>query len=176
MRLFTAIDIDDNLRNNITQVQKQLKKHNWDVKWVEKENLHITLCFIGEVEKNQLGGLQKRLAQAGGEIDSFQLTVEKLQILKRRVVSLSMNGEAPQFAKLQKGIKNAVDDKGTKTYPPHITLGRFRRGSSFSSNANNLPAFSYDAYVKVNSFALYSSSLTPQGPIYTKMSSFSLGF
>ncbi len=50
MRLFIAADLSDEQKNIISFLQKELKVHFRNVKWVEPEALHITLKFLGEIE------------------------------------------------------------------------------------------------------------------------------
>lgn len=178
MRLFTAIDINDNLRNNITQFQTQLQQYNWDIKWVGKKNIHITLCFIGNVAERDLEKLRSGFAKIAKKVSPFELKVDNLQIIKGRIISLAVGGDVEEFAKLQNVVAGALKESGlkkeVKTYPPHITLGRFRRGKRLSSNVVNLPDFGCSKPIKVNCFSLYSSQLTPKGPMYSIEGTFSL--
>ena len=52
MRLFLAIDIPENLKEEVAKFQEQFKIKG--IKLVEKENLHITVKFLGEVDEEKL--------------------------------------------------------------------------------------------------------------------------
>ena len=59
-RIFFALEVPDNLRRQITQLQQEVPVNTGDIKWVEKNNLHITLYFAGEVEEAKLQILLER--------------------------------------------------------------------------------------------------------------------
>ncbi len=173
MRLFTAIDISDDLRNNVTQLQQQFPD-GLDVKWVEKENLHITLCFIGNLGKGNVGDLKYNLSCAGKSVRPFNLEVGSSSLIRGRVFILSITGDLVDFAQLQKSI-SFVCPRKSKLHPPHITLGRFRCGG-YSEVGNAEFSFNKDLpSIYVDKFSLYSSRLTPKGPIYDRLDNFSLG-
>jgi 2'-5' RNA ligase len=173
VRLFTSIDISDGLRNKITRVQDRLKKNNWDVKWVEKGNLHITLCFIGDVKGTNVEVLKRDLVHAGEFVPPFTLKVDALDVIKSCVIALSVAGDLADFARLQRFVAS-VSGRGVRCYPPHITLGRFRGCYSEGGYQDGWLTRDFPSIV-VNDFTLYSSKLTPKGPSYNRLGDFSLG-
>lgn len=60
-RCFLAIDIDPHLVQKIEEVQKEFKQTHNDVKYVEKENLHFTLKFFGNMTKNKIVSIKEAI-------------------------------------------------------------------------------------------------------------------
>src|SRR5688572_27535572 len=59
MRCFVAMEVPEEVRAFIVRVQEALRRAGADVKWVERENLHLTLKFLGDLEEDaaaRLGG------------------------------------------------------------------------------------------------------------------------
>src|SRR5947209_15246288 len=50
LRTFIALPLDDVQRRRVVALQQDLADAGGDVKWVEPENLHVTLLFLGEVD------------------------------------------------------------------------------------------------------------------------------
>lgn len=178
MRLFLGLWLP------VTWVEElsKLKKPAPGVKWVEKENLHLTLRFLGEVEERKVPGLKKELTclslpafnlvSAGpGAFPSWQ---------QPRVLWWGVRGQTPvdwqRLLKLKRELDLALATWGLAAergkWQPHITLARFKEGGSndWQPPARlDLPSWS------VRSFALIASTLTPRGPIYRNLCEFSLG-
>ena len=61
MRLFTALDIDDEIRQRIGRFVDGVSGFAPDARWVRLESIHITLKFIGEQPPEILPTLQSKL-------------------------------------------------------------------------------------------------------------------
>ncbi len=61
-RVFIAVDLTEQLKDPIIKMQKEFMSAGVDMKPVEPENLHITLRFIGEISKELVEELKKRLS------------------------------------------------------------------------------------------------------------------
>src|SRR3989338_3133701 len=76
MRAFIAIDIGENLKNKLSQIQENLKECDLDFKWVKPENLHLTLKFLGEIEEKKLLEIKKIIEETAFSQKSFKLSFE----------------------------------------------------------------------------------------------------
>ena len=80
MRVFIAIDIDDKIRKAIADLQKQLDAkvdiQKGDVKWVEPENIHLTLKFMGELDEAKLPEVREITKQVASDHKNFTLDFE----------------------------------------------------------------------------------------------------
>lgn len=151
------------------------------VKWVEKENLHLTLRFLGEVDEKSLPSLQKHLA-------SISLSPFTLQSsgpgafpdrLAPRVLWWGVRGRTERDSQRLFQLKTEVDEAlsrwgmapEARGWRPHITLARVKEGARvYWPPQQNilLPPW------PVTGFALIASTLTAQGPIYRNLCEFSL--
>ncbi|MCJ7645372.1 RNA 2',3'-cyclic phosphodiesterase, partial [bacterium] len=78
MRTFIAVAISSEVREKIAKIQAEFRRGGPDVKWVEPENLHFTLKFLGEVDEDKLLGVieKTRLGVAG--VSSFRVHLSGL--------------------------------------------------------------------------------------------------
>ncbi len=75
MRSFIAIELPQNIKDYLSRLQTQLKNSQADVKWVEPQNIHLTLKFLGEIDDNQLSEINNILENIAKERKHFQANV-----------------------------------------------------------------------------------------------------
>src|ERR1700730_1559111 len=66
MRLFVALDIDDNIRGRITTFLDGVSGFAPDARWVRPESLHVTLKFIGEKSEDEVEKIKRALKTIEG--------------------------------------------------------------------------------------------------------------
>ncbi len=59
MRTFIAIELPQGIKDSLSRLQEELKASGADVKWVEPNNIHLTLKFLGEIDDNKLDNIIK---------------------------------------------------------------------------------------------------------------------
>src|SRR5215470_14642284 len=77
LRTFIAVDIGKTIRNRAVALQESLGKTGADVKWVEPENLHVTMLFLGEVDQRDLMSVCRAVAAVAAGIVAFLISIEK---------------------------------------------------------------------------------------------------
>jgi 2'-5' RNA ligase len=202
MRVFIAIDIDDKTRKAIAYLQKQIAskvssvKHG-DLKWVEPNNIHLTLKFLGEISEEQSaspkagetlpkGGLEEvkeivnTVAQAH---QKFNLNIESVGSFGGRsakVVWVGAGKGTDELLALQKDLDDLLEQAGypkeEREFSAHLTLCRVNHPIAGLKVGEALPQFSH---LKLGSIAadaiyIYQSQLTPAGPNYTILGTFNL--
>lgn len=75
-RTFIAIELGKAVRDRLIGLQESLTASAAGVKWVEPENLHVTLLFLGEVDDRELPGVCRAVQEALSEHAEFTLSVE----------------------------------------------------------------------------------------------------
>lgn len=80
MRLFIAVELPKAVRNEVGAALKELKMLSSGGRFVQENNLHITLHFIGE--SNDLAGAVKAMQSAVRGIRPFELHPAGFQVLK----------------------------------------------------------------------------------------------
>lgn len=175
MRLFIAIDLPFEVKKKIVGVRELVK--NSGIKWVEIENLHLTLKFLGEVEEDKVSGIEKSLRKIAKDFEPFIISLRDVggfpNERESRVIWIGIQQGKERVYELNKEIEKAMEKLGFKRdnrFHPHITIGRVKRGRV---NVYGLKFHHPSIFIK--SFYLISSKLTPSGPIYTPLHEFRLG-
>ena len=86
VRAFLAIDLDDDLKPKINKIIRQFKEIDTKIKYVELQNLHLTLKFFGDIDTNGLDVLENAIADVVSEFDKQEL-VNAVDQVKREVSS-----------------------------------------------------------------------------------------
>lgn len=177
MRLFVAVELEPGIREALGGLIAELKRFPADVKWVEEENLHLTLYFLGEVAPPLLAGIKDELAQAAAGVLPFDLVLEGLGAFpgprRPRVVWVGAAG-GEMLLRLQRQVAARLDaflkrPPDTLAFRPHITLGRVRSPRNLASLGHALVdrAPLKIGRQAVRDFSLMESRLSRAGPSYT---------
>jgi RNA 2',3'-cyclic 3'-phosphodiesterase len=176
MRLFLAIDLPENIKDQIHPLQDNPLK---GAKWTTPDSWHITLHFIGEAEE---APIREALAKVKGEAFSLQL---------RGVGTFPPSGEpnvlwlgldAPRaLTSLHQNIGEALKPLGyvpeSRPYNAHLTLARFKELKPSREDLENylhqFSNFETERFA-INSFTLYQSELLSTGAVYTVRESYKL--
>jgi RNA 2',3'-cyclic 3'-phosphodiesterase len=166
MRLFVALPIPDWIADDIARIQWGIE----DARWSPRENLHITLRFIGDADAHQgreLDDLLGAISVAPFEIEAGG--VDHFNHDQPYALWLGVKKTAPLLA-LHKACERACQGVGfgaeTRTYTPHITICYLPRQQApapiiaFEQRHNllNLPPWRADR------FYLYNSHTAAKGP------------
>jgi 2'-5' RNA ligase len=76
LRTFIAVDPGPAIRGRLVALQETLARTGSDVKWVEQENLHVTLLFLGEVDDRDLPDVCRSVADGCAGHAAFPMAVE----------------------------------------------------------------------------------------------------
>ena len=184
IRVFIAIEIDSEIKNKLSEYLSKLKRTGADVKWVAPENIHLSLKFIGYIEKETLINLNKIINDAVFSIEPFSVSIGNIgafpSLNKPRVdyvcVQERGNNLLRIYEKLDKGAGRLGIKQESKKYVGHITLGRVKSQKNISRLKNTLNSGTecYFGCEKVASLSLIQSELTPTGPLYTRLNNFIL--
>jgi len=148
-------------------------------RWQNDDQIHLTLRFIGEVDRHQAGDIHAALG--GIHHPRFEIALSGLGTFDRRGQPETVwAGVAPhdRLRTLHKKVDQAIARVGIapeqRAYTPHITLARLKRSSGSvrnlleQSGGLNSPLFAVDG------FALYESKLTPEGAVYSAVERYPL--
>jgi 2'-5' RNA ligase len=78
MRTFIAIELSEEIRSALGQVQSHLKYAGADVKWVNPQNIHLTLKFLGEVDEKKLEKVKTALDGVAASSRAFELSLKEI--------------------------------------------------------------------------------------------------
>ena len=188
IRSFIAIELPDELKLKLTQLETQLKSGNqsW-VKWVDPHSVHLTLKFLGIIATDRIGEITKAMEEAAQEIPPFHLKSKGLGVfpnLRRvQVAWAGVGGEVDKLGQLQQRIESNLAPLGftpeSRPFTPHLTLARLRDKASLDERKRfgQLIAgtkFEVAYAIEVDAIKLMRSQLTREGAIYSQISSVGL--
>lgn len=180
MRLFVALDLADGVRGALAGLIAKLKPKSSGARWVNAENLHVTLKFIGHIENDKLRPIQEALCK----IHSAQVVDLRFRGMgffpnefHPRVIWCGV-AASPNLAALAVDIDRSLEpigiERDSKPYTPHLTLARFKTGEGVSElvkAANEMKSYDFGDARETN-FHLYESLLKPSGPQYNRLASY----
>jgi 2'-5' RNA ligase len=176
LRCFIAIEIPNPVKKEIAEVADILKKYDADIKWVNVENLHVTLKFLGSTPEESVPEIRESLLKAVSSFQQFYIKINGTGIFPNRkfprVIWVGVeNGEA--LPKLAADIDISMSLLGYKKeereFRPHLTLGRVRSRKETTSVVNELDNFKEKEFglFIVDRIKLMRSELKPKGPEYS---------
>lgn len=178
MRLFAGIPLPEQIREAIDRVIRDWKAEVSGIKYVERENLHITLKFIGEVEEQKAERIKELLGMVS--FNPIEVELEGVGAFpsadRPRVVWIGVKKGFNEIAALSRQIDELLAWEGIpqemKAFHPHVTIGRVRRYSpAIKSKMEKYAGRSFGSFT-VDRFVLYKSTLTPRGPIYDRLQTY----
>ncbi len=168
-RLFVAIEIPGHIKDQLSALQAGVP----GARWRPAENFHLTLRFIGEVDRHQERDIKASLAQV--EVPAFDLKLEGTgQFGKDRPHTLWLGvAQNPALLHLASKVETAVQRAGLeperRKYSPHVTLAYLKNPSVIDLNSYiaDHAAFTSEPF-SVNEFILYQSRMGKGGSHYIK--------
>ena len=183
LRLFIAIELPSNIIDGLRNVQEELKDKSNKSSWAKPENIHLTLKFLGDTETGKIDSMVNILEGIAGRSFSFEISVKGVGTFPAagnpRViwVGIEENKDMLQlYNNIEEGLAALGFEKERRDFKPHLTIGRIkflndraglRRGLEKVAGLN-LARFA------VAGFALFKSTLTPEGAIHTKLKEYTL--
>jgi RNA 2',3'-cyclic 3'-phosphodiesterase len=170
-RLFVAIDLPESMR----QVLANLDPHVRGVRWTDRDQMHLTLGFFGDVSESIALELREKLTAI--QFGVFFLPVNGVGSFSTRgapkIVWIGVGKAHPHLFQIHKRVQEAALAVGLepelRPWHPHITLARCRDDSSQSLRKFLQSNAEFNAGMfRVDTFHLYSSKLTSDGPIHTR--------
>ncbi len=186
LRTFIGVDIGKAIRDRAVSLQENFARLGTDVKWVEPENLHVTLLFLGEVDDREVPAVCRAVAEETQKHAPFAMCIEGAGCFptprRPRVLWIGVGEGAEQLCALHDGLEPPLLELGCyrreeRKYKPHITLGRVRsdRATEQLAAALTKQAKWQGGQTKVDEILVLSSELTPKGPVYSTLSRAKLG-
>jgi len=175
-RMFVAIDLPEEVRAGLAGLDPRLA----GLRWLGASQMHLTLCFLGEVAEEREGRLIAGLAAI--RVARFSLALKGLGCFARNrqpaVVWAGVAHAAPGLFRLHQQVGAAVlaAELGAdltaqeKPFHPHVTVGRCK-GVAAAVLQPLLERHEHSDFgaFEVSGFTLYASILHPHGPEYQSM-------
>lgn len=185
MRTFIALNLPARERQRIHRAVGALRERGLPVRWVEADNLHLTLKFLGEIRPERLAEVERAVTRVASATQPFTLALEGFGAFPavRRPRVIWMGAEAtPELRCLKQDLEWALTDCGfeaeTRDFHPHLTLGRADpgdRAGAFRALDEILAEFDVTSRVAVRTVDIMLSRLSREGAQYGVHSAVKLG-
>ena len=179
MRLFVALDLDDEARGAVAALQQRVAKALGDspsMKMVDPAHMHLTLAFLGAIAEPDAPAIVEALSR---DIDlrPFAADFQGVGVFPPRgaprVLWLGVGQGESEITHLQQEVVRRLERLGTtlerRPFHPHLTLARWR--TSRPADRRLVPTVESRAVarVAVDRVTLYQSRLSAAGPAYTAL-------
>ena len=171
--------IDDALRPALAAAQEELRASRASVKWVEPQNLHFTLKFLGDVAEERTEAVTEALREVARRTPPFAGHVAGVGVFpslsRPRVVWAGMTAGAEELAGLASEVEEALVPLGfereRRAFTPHLTLGRVKSVVNVSNLAEAVQRHAEADFgpLRVDAVYLMRSDLRPSGPVYSPL-------
>ncbi|MEW6101064.1 MAG: RNA 2',3'-cyclic phosphodiesterase [Candidatus Omnitrophota bacterium] len=179
MRAFIAIDLPKETKAALAGIVGQLKKTGADVKWVNPDNIHLTLKFLGEMEEKKIKEAVTAVKEVAENKNAFILRVSSLgafpNINSPRVIWLGIDSGDAETKVIAQELEEKIEKIGVpkeeRPFSSHITIGRLRSPKNRENLVQELKRLGEEIQGDEKEFyadkiTLFKSTLTPKGPIY----------
>jgi 2'-5' RNA ligase len=182
MRAFIAIDLEGNCKNNATKIIESFSEAGGDVKFVEPQNLHITLKFLGEVSEEHVKRIESCLLDGVKVMKPFKISLKGVGYFGSqkniRTIWLGIENGRDGLISLSNLVNECLKDMFQKEEAsPHLTIGRVRSGKNreaIMDEINSMRDVKIGEMV-VSEIKLKRSMLTKTGPVYEDVCVFRIG-
>jgi RNA 2',3'-cyclic 3'-phosphodiesterase len=185
MRLFVAINFTSKDRQRMGRAARKMRAADLPVRWVEPDQIHLTLKFLGEVRPDRIAAVKAAVARVASKTQPFTLKMGGSGAFPttRRPKIIWLGAEAsPELRCLKHDLEWELAPLGfereVRAFHPHVTLGRARvdaRAGDFRGFEEIVAAMDFGAEITVRSLDLMKSALSAKGARYEKLQGARLG-
>jgi 2'-5' RNA ligase len=178
MRCFIAIEVPSEIKSAFIELQNDLKIAKADVAWTNPDNVHLTLKFLGEIDKKLISEVEKVCLETIANMRPFKLSINGTGVFPNprhpRVLWVGLGGEVESLEQLQEQLDERLGgigfDNEEKDFQPHLTVGRIRSNKNLRelltrSDSYRLPALTFE----VREIVLMKSDLLSSGACHTEL-------
>lgn len=185
MRLFVALDLPDELAQEVERHATEARRELPRARWVRPENLHLTLAFLGEVDAGDLPVLHEHLTPAFAGVAPFEMQLHQGGTFPPRRparvawIGIEADDELPQLAlRVRTALQRAVGfEPDRRGFSAHLTVVRCKQPwrrreiERFERHFRGAVGRPFE----VTEGVLYESVLSPGGARYRVLQRYPLG-
>ncbi|MCX7973080.1 MAG: RNA 2',3'-cyclic phosphodiesterase [Candidatus Aminicenantes bacterium] len=184
MRTFIAIDLSPEIKSSLKSLVKICQQTKAEVKWVGENSFHLTLKFLGEIDKSQIRSILEIMEIEAKKSQPFNLECRSIGFFPEkgtpRVIWVGVEF-SPELKDLQKRLEASLLKIGfsqeAREFHPHLTLGRVKSSRYLESVLRELKKYQEKSFgqMTVKSITLFESILKPSGAEYRIVQEVKLG-
>lgn len=177
IRTFVCFEISPALREYLQEIVTHASQLREAIVWTRASNIHLTLKFLGNVERKKIPVIADTLEKVANAARVFQLTVDRVgafpDFRRPRVFWVGCRETPVELQKFVAALEDAFATLGfakeARSFTPHLTLGRTRGGVT-QKTGNFLENFRFVPHkIDCNDIILMQSELAPTGAVYTPL-------
>jgi 2'-5' RNA ligase len=134
IRTFIAVDLPQDIKMEVDGLTSTFRSQGRGIKWVNAENLHITLRFLGDIEEDSVSGLAENIKNNVDGFGVFDLSLAGIggfpNLKRPRVIWTGAEIGKDKLRDLAAGVETACVESefgnSDKRFSPHLTIGRVK--------------------------------------------------
>ncbi len=184
IRCFVAIEIPDRIQAILSEVQSTFRPKIKKASWTRLGNFHLTLMFLGDVEKSSINKINSAVEGIVKNRKPFCIEIGGIgtfpNLYRPRVLWVGLNEGANETTILANSINLQFAKLGfsnDKRFHPHFTLARIKESVNMKTHTVLFKKFETIAgtLMDVSHITLVRSELHPSGAVYTPLHIYPLG-
>ena len=179
IRAFIAIPLPRQVTEKARMLQEHLQAAGVRMRWVRPGAIHLTLRFLGDIDKSRVPEIEKALVVTADRTGPLVLAAKGIGVFpgvkKARVLWMGISGETPRLFDTRKFLEEELARRGyrpeKKRFSAHLTLGRARGRLDprlLVRCMGTVGAFEAVPFT-ARQLVLYESDLRPDGAVYTAL-------
>ena len=179
MRAFIAVELPHQVCAALHVLQQELAQATTDVKWVEQENVHVTMRFLGDMTEVQQRELERGLGRVAAQTPAIDAQLSQLGTFppkpSLRVIWMGIGQGATELERLAELLEREVRAVGIpeeeKLFVAHVTLGRVRFPKPRPQLLERIHqmAWTPSPPFRLTHLTLFQSTLSSAGPTYAPL-------
>jgi 2'-5' RNA ligase len=179
IRAFIAVNLASPVIEEIAKVHATLQGAKGDIRWTRREGLHLTLKFLGDIERPQVGPILAAMQEMMHERLPLHILAQGLgafpNLRRPRVLWVGLSGEGLQ--EISEALETALMPLDfppeEREFTPHLTLGRVRSLRDWEHVLAVMKEYQHARFGEstVDQVTLYQSELRPEGAVYSPLGS-----
>jgi len=179
LRTFVALELSGGVKSRARVLVDRLRVTDATINWVQPENMHLTLKFLGDVQETDTPEVCRCVARAAAKVEPFEILFRGAgafpSVGHPRTLWIGVEEGTEYLLELQSAIEEALHKdlgfgKEFRRFQPHLTIGRVKHSGSdggrrlqelITQNAE------FDANLSVvDEVVTFASFLSREGPTY----------
>lgn len=186
IRSFLAFELPGDTKKTIARVWGEMNAYSLNIRWIKVDNIHLTVVFMGNVPQELITPMGEMTAQVCRKYGPFQIALKGVGVFphmrRPRVLWIGLDGDIQRMAdfrgRIQQKMKSFCIKQDRRPFKPHLTMGRFRKGSTGGQQHLHSLIAAYDGLAsqraELNELVLFRSDLKPNGAVYTRLNAWPL--
>lgn len=176
IKTFISSDTGVEVKKLINDIKAKILLKSNAIKWVNRENIHLTLRFIGPTVIDEISKLNSMLENVSKNFKDFSLEINGTGCFPKeerpRIIWLGIKGEVAKLNDLVLSINKNLEEMGypndDRNFVPHITLGRIKYPQKNIPDLRSFLNYSFKPIeIKVKKFSLFQTETFSSGSIYS---------